>query len=185
MLSRSAIALTFAAALVANAQPANSAAQEHFQKNVAQYLSVTQSVRDKIKAAGSIDKIQQERLQLAEQIRNVRSGATQGQIFTPDVVDMFRQMLQAALDGPKGKRIRASLRHAEPIHDAPLQVDAKYPDNVPLQSTPPTLLLSLPKLPRGIEYRIVGHALALRDEDSDTVIDFAPDLLPSGTGSKS
>jgi hypothetical protein len=59
-----------------------------------------------------------------------------------------------------------------------LQVNQAYPENVPLQSTPPTLLLNLPEPPDGLEYRIVGRDLILRDVEANTIVDFIPDAIP-------
>jgi hypothetical protein len=47
-----------------------------------------------------------------------------------------------------------------------------------MQSVPPTLLLNLPVLPKGLEYRITGHTLSLRDTDANMVVDYLPDALP-------
>ena len=74
------------------------------------------------------------------------------------------------------RRISSSLRHAEPAK-IELQINQSYPETVPLQSTPPTLLLNLPELPKGLEYRILGRELVLRDSDANIVVDYLPDAL--------
>ena len=74
-------------------------------------------------------------------------------------------------------RIRASMQHAEPVNIT-LQINQSYPDNLPLQSTPPSLLLSLPELPKGLEYRLVGRELVLRDVDANIVVDYVANALP-------
>jgi hypothetical protein len=43
---------------------------------------------------------------------------------------------------------------------------------------PPTLLSNLPKLPSGLEYRVVGSSLILLDGEAGLVVDFIPDILP-------
>jgi hypothetical protein len=60
-----------------------------------------------------------------------------------------------------------------------LKVNAKYPKNLPLQSTPPTLLMNLPPLPKGLQYRIVGSTLVLYDVSSGLVADFIPNAVPA------
>ena len=40
-----------------------------------------------------------------------------------------------------------------------------------LQSTPPTLLSDLPKLPSELEYRIVGRELVLLDTAANLIVD--------------
>jgi hypothetical protein len=57
-------------------------------------------------------------------------------------------------------------------------VNDAYPADIPLQSTPPTILANLPRLPPEIEYRIAGHALVLRDVEANIVIDVIPDAIP-------
>jgi len=59
-----------------------------------------------------------------------------------------------------------------------LQVNQSYPERVALQSTPPTLLLNLPELPNGLEYRILGRELVLRDSDANIIVDYVPNALP-------
>jgi len=71
------------------------------------------------------------------------------------------------------------LRHAEPVKPLNLQVNDKYPEGVPLQSTPPSLLLDLPKLPPEVEYRIVGHDLVLRDVKANLIVDFVNNVIPA------
>jgi hypothetical protein len=57
--------------------------------------------------------------------------------------------------------------------------NAKYPRNLPLQSTPPTLLMSLPPLPKELQYRIVGSTLVLYDMSSGLIVDFIPNAVPA------
>jgi hypothetical protein len=59
-----------------------------------------------------------------------------------------------------------------------LKVNAPFPENLPLQSTPATLLLNLPRLPAELDYRFVGNALVLRDTAANIIVDFIPDALP-------
>jgi len=62
-----------------------------------------------------------------------------------------------------------------------LQINQSYPENLPFQSTPPTLLLNLPELPKGLEYRILGRELVLRDSDANIIVDYVPNALPGIT----
>jgi hypothetical protein len=57
--------------------------------------------------------------------------------------------------------------------------NAKYPRNLPLQSTPPTLLMNLPQLPKELQYRIVGSTLMLYDMSSGLIVDFIPNAVPA------
>jgi hypothetical protein len=75
-------------------------------------------------------------------------------------------------------RIEKSLKHAEPVRMPRLRINHAYPEHVPLQSTPPTLLQNLPRLPPDIEYRIVGHDLTLLDAKANLIIDLIPNAIP-------
>ena len=54
-----------------------------------------------------------------------------------------------------------------------------YPNKAPLQSTPPSLLLKLPPLPKELQYRIVGHDFALHDTVTNLIVDFIPNAIPA------
>ena len=114
---------------------------------------------------------------LAAQIRQKRHGANQGDLFSPEISREFRRLAGTTTHGPAAGRVEKSLKRAEPVR-LPLRVNETYPQRVPFQSVPPTLLQNLPKLPAELEYRIVGHALVLRDADADLIVDFIPDLIP-------
>ena len=116
---------------------------------------------------------------MAEKIQEARADAKQGDIFTPEIEAYFRKRIAAAMRGANGPKIRSSLRHAEPLHSMPLHVNQPYPDGVPLQSVPPTLLLNLPRLPKELEYRIVGRDLALHDIGPNLIVDLIPGAVPS------
>ena len=112
-------------------------------------------------------------------IQAARANAKQGDIFSPQIAAYFRHQIAATLDGPQRERILISLRHAEPLNSIPLHVNEKYPEGIPLQSTPPSLLLHLPRLPKELEYRIVGRDLVLHDIAANIIVDYVPDVLPT------
>ena len=105
------------------------------------------------------------------------TGARQGDIFTPEISAEFRRLIGITRQGPEAQRIHESLKHAEPLRPRPLRVNAAYPAKVPLQSTPPSLLLNLPKLPPELEYRVVGHDLILRDIEANLIVDFIVNVV--------
>jgi hypothetical protein len=147
-----------------------------FQERITKYLEIHKGVSTK--PSDSADKLAEQKQQVTEKIRETRPDAKQGDIFTPQIGAYFKKQIAAALQGPDRAKIRASLRHAEPLPDMPLKVNEKYPANLPLQSTPPTLLLHLPRLPDELHYRIVGQSLVLYDVTSNLIVDFLPDAVP-------
>jgi hypothetical protein len=149
-----------------------------FQQRATKYLDLRKQVAGKSpKATDSPEAIDTNQKKLGDAIRAARVGAKQGEIFTPELTAFFRRQIAAALNGSKGNEIRASLKHADPVN-LKLQVNQTYPEKAPLQSTPPSLLQSLPEPPQGLEYRIVGRDLVLRDTEANIVVDFIPNAIP-------
>jgi len=159
--------------------PEDVALLRDFNARIAKYREVHKQAGVTSKSSDSPDKLADQKQQAAEKIRESRPGAKRGDIFTPWIAAHFKKQLAATLHGKDGAKIRASLRHAEPLPDVPLQVNTKYPGNLPLQSTPPTLLLNLPRLPEELQYRIVGRTLVLYDVPSNLIVDFVPGAIPA------
>jgi len=149
-----------------------------FEQRAKQYLDWREKTVGKTPSpVNSPEKIVAARHDLANKVRVGRAGAKQGEVFSSEIADYFRREIAATLNGHHGKQIRSSLRHSEPT-EMELQVNQSYPEKVALQSTPPTLLLNLPELPNGLEYRILGRELVLRDSDANIIVDYVPNALP-------
>ena len=127
----------------------------------------------------SPEKVTNSEQEMGAKVRAARPNAKQGDIFTPKIANYFRHQIAASLSGRQGERIRASLRHAEPVDGISIEVNKTYPAGVPLQSTPPSLLLKLPRLPKELEYRIVGHDLVLHDIAANLIVDYVPNAIPT------
>jgi hypothetical protein len=160
------------------------ATQDHvtadFEARVSKYLDLRKKEAGSApRPTNSPEKLADKQQDLAAKVKAVRADAKQGDIFTPEITAYFRHQVSATLAGHRGHKIRASLRHAEPVPALDLHVNQVYPQKLPLQSTPPTLLLNLPRLPKELEYRIVGRNLVLRDTVSNLIVDFIPDAIPS------
>ena len=64
------------------------------------------------------------------------------------------------------------------MNDVRVRVNAVYPEHIPLQTMPPSILLNLPELPRELDYRIVGRTLVLRDVGANLIVDYIPGAIP-------
>ena len=168
----------FSILLVSGAIAQKGDAVGEFHDRIGNYLSAKKKQDIAKKPTDSPGKLAQEKQQTTEKTQAARPEAQRGDIFTPAVTAYFKKQIQSTLHGPEGSRVRASLRHAEPLPDVHLQVNAKYPKNLPLQSTPPTLLKNLPPLPKELQYRIVGSALVLYDMSASLVVDFITGAVP-------
>jgi hypothetical protein len=162
------------------------ASQDHaqaandFESRVAKYLELRKKEAGSApRPTNSPEKLADKQQDLAAKARGSRPDAKQGDIFAPEIADYFRHQIFSALAGHHGRKIRASLRHAEPVADLTLQVNQVYPQGIPRQSMPPTLLAKLPKLPKELEYRIVGRNLLLLDTAPGLLVDFVPNAIPS------
>lgn len=123
-------------------------------------------------------KLDEARQTLSEKSQQAREAARQGDVFTPDIAEYFRRQIAKTLAGPEGARIRVSLHNAEPVRNLAVHVNQRYPQAVPLQSTPPSLLLNLPELPKELQYRIVGRNLILLDVTPKLIVDYVPEAIP-------
>ena len=160
-------------------QKGDTDAVKEFQGRIDDYLSAKKKQDIAKKPTDSPGKLAQEKQQTAEKTQEARPEARRGDIFTPPVAAYFKKQIESTLRGPGGDKVRASLRHAEPLPNVQLQVNAKYPRSLPLQSTPPTLLMNLPRLPKELQYRIIGSTLVLYDMPSGLVVDFIPGAVPA------
>jgi hypothetical protein len=154
---------------------------EDFTKRVNAYVAVHKTARSEVhglKPTSNPDAIQHYEHHLARRIREMRKHAVDGTIFTPEITAVFGQLIRTAMQGPTGARVQESLNNAEPVRLPQLRVNASYPEHLPLQSTPPSVLVNLPKLPPEVDYRVVGHALVLRDVDANLIVDFARNVVP-------
>lgn len=161
------------------AQKGDEVTVKEFQDRIDNYLSAKKKQDIAKKPTDSPGKLAQEKQQTVEKTQAARPEARQGDVFTAPVATYFKKQIAVTLQGPEGSKVRASLRHAEPLPNVQLQVNAKYPRNLPLQSMPPTLLKNLPPLPKELQYRIVGATLVLYDMSSGLVVDFIPGAVPT------
>lgn len=172
------MALLGACAQVATAQ-APPAAVKDFDARVTKYLELRKNeTGDPQRPTKSPEQITSNEQEIAAKMRAARAGAKQGDIFTPQIAGYFRQRIARAMKGNKGERVEKSMRRAEPVDGVQLRVNDTYPAGVPLQSTPPSLLLKLPALPSALEYRVVGQNLVLHDIAANLVVDFIPNAMP-------
>ena len=166
-----------AARAVTSADPA---ALEEFTRRLDEYVKVQHRLANeapKLKATDNPADISAAENALAEKIRAARHDARRGDIFTPEVTRLFRQLMYPELTGSEGRDTRANIEDEEA--SIRLQVNGKYPPTEPLQTLPPNILANLPQLPDDVEYRVVGRHLVLRDVDANLIIDFIPNAIRS------
>jgi hypothetical protein len=182
-----AVAMPFSAQTVARhrqpspspkASRASAASAQEFSARVNAYIETrNRTAGAPAQPTKSAKKITETSEQLRARTQQERANAKQGDIFTPRVAEYFHHQLADAFRGRAGARVLASLRNAEPVKGR-VQVNQAYPEDIPRQSMPPSLLLRLPKLPKELEYRIVGRDLVLLDTAPNLVVDILPNAVP-------
>ena len=111
---------------------------------------------------------------LASKIAEARRDARQGDIFTHEVTERFRKIIRKSFQGPEGRLARKTIQQDTPFKVPVLRVNDVFPDDIPLTTTPPTLMLKLPELPPELAYRFVGRDLALKDTKAGLIVDLIP-----------
>jgi hypothetical protein len=153
---------------------------EDFTKRVQDYVKLRKVVKAEmhgLKPTTSPEAIEHYERKLAHELREARRTAKPGDIFAPAIAAEFKRLIGITMQGPEGARVRETLRSAEPVRLSGLRLNGPYPAGVPLQSTPPSLLLNLPSLPPEVDYRLVGRTLLLRDVEANLIVDYIPDVI--------
>ena len=131
-----------------------------------------------LKPTKDVAKIVEHQHALARKIADARRDARQGDIFTHEVTERFRKIIRRAFHGPEGRLARRTIQQDTPFKVIALHVNAVLPEDMPLTTTPPTLLRRLPELPPELAYRFVGHHLALKDVKASLIVDLIPNAIP-------
>ena len=162
----------------------NPAILQDFQQRVAAYLALKKDLRVKgtsgtdLKETKEPAKIEAAEEYMAARIRAARAGAKHGDIFTPQISNEFRRLLNPETKGEDGKDAKEILKDDAPAPGAvPMKVNAKYPEGKALPTVPATLLGALPTLPEQVEYRVINKDLILRDVDANIIVDFIPNAI--------
>jgi hypothetical protein len=159
---------------------------EEFTERVKKYSDLQEKIDDslpKVKKEEDPNVIIKREEQFKTAIRSARQDAAAGDIFIPAVRPIFKKIIKEEISGAQGKRARQMVlgegnpKSPESPARVDLTVNGHYPTKAPLSTMPPSLLLRLPQLPEGIEYRFVGRTLILFDPKANLIIDLLPDAV--------
>lgn len=105
-----------------------------------------------------------------------RPDAKEGDFF----IEEYRPYLIKIIRDDFAKRPAADRRALliEFPRDVPVRTNMIYPPALPLATFPANLLKALPELPEGLEYRIVGEHLILRDVTGNVIVDVLRNVFP-------
>jgi hypothetical protein len=160
---------------------------KRFEERVEKYMSLQKKAISTVPPIGKdvtdaalISKHQQ---QIADAIRALRPNAMPGEIFTPGIRQMIVAAVKQKVDGKVGTEAKSTIlgegnpKNAESPARVNLKVNAAYPSAAPLSTMPPSVLMALPSLPDGVEFRFVGTSLILRDTKANLIADLIPDVF--------
>jgi len=180
--------LAFVAPGSAGQAPAPQASDEQarvfkiFAARVGQYVKLQKDVEASLpalKPTNDVARISEHQHSLARKIAQARRGARRGDIFTHGVTREFRRIIREEFLGPDAQLARKTIRQDEPSKATiRLHVNDVYPQDLPLTTTPPTLLSKLPQLPQDLAYRIIGRDLTLKDTKAGLIVDLIPNAIP-------
>lgn len=159
----------------------HAAAIAAFQQRVEDYLLLHRKVADElppIEKSSAPEKITARERALGAAIARARAGAEPGDIFGAELKDFFVRAIRSNWERRSREERTAILRDLPRI--PVLQVNDTYPESQPLATFPPAMLRELPRLPDGLDYRLYGDHLIIRDAKANLVIDLLPNVLPGG-----
>ena len=112
-----------------------------------------------------------------QRMRTARSGAKQGDLFTPEAQVVIKRLLATVFGGPDGKELKSSIMDENPVN-VKLEVNGRYPDSVPISTVPPQVLQTLPELTEDLEYRFISDNLIILDSHAHVIADYIENALP-------
>jgi hypothetical protein len=153
-----------------------------FERRVSAYIALRDSVENgaaKLAETPSPEEIATAEATLAARIRAGRTDARRGDLFTAAVEVHVRHLLQPEMQGLRGRNTRGIIRDEGPGPGAfRLAINEPYPKDQPRGTVPANILVLLPRLPDGLEYRFVDRALIIRDTRANLIIDYMPEAIP-------
>lgn len=153
----------------------NAATLAEFMKRVNEYVALHKKLEDtlpKLPQQTDPKTIDTHQRALLALMQDARKTAKPGDIFTPAMKRLVRDILRPVFAGPDGRQIRAEILDNEQTGNVKLVVNGRYPDQVPISTVLPQVLAQLPKLPEELEYRFVATTMILFDPHAHMIADF-------------
>ena len=168
------------------ATPIEERVLDQFERSIEDHVQLHRRVEQSLPFGRMFDDAEEmfaAREALRRSLVEARSGARQGDIFTPSVSQLLRKRLARAIEWHQydPADILADNR-AERTPGTPMpQVNATFPWGLGAAMWP-TLLRVLPELSEEVEYRFVDRDLVLIDMHANLVLDILEGALPPGDG---
>jgi hypothetical protein len=151
-----------------------------FEKQAKDYSKFRERIEErmpKLPKEATAKQIESHKVSFQKAVQSARSGAKQGDIFTPAAAQLIRKIIKNEFKGKDRLELRKTVFEAETA-GVPVKINFPYPDSKELVEMPPTLLLSLPQLPKQLRYRFVGSNFLLVDRENSLIVDYMTNALP-------
>ena len=154
---------------------------EAFEKRAKEYAKMREQLEEKmpkLSKEAKPEEIQTHKKQFQDRVRAARTGAKQGDVFTPEAIAFIRAVIKDEFKGKERVEFRDTVLKEADTKAVPLRVNYPYPESQELLEMPATLLMRLPQLPKQLRYRFVGHNLLLVDRENGLIVDYMTKALP-------
>lgn len=153
---------------------ASAAVNQDFLKRVDAYITLHKKLEatlPKLPEQTTPQQIDTHQRALAALIQAARTNAKPGDLLTPAMQQRIRTLLRPVFTGQDGQQIKAEILDKEYKGNVKLIVNGRYPDEVPISTVPPQVLVALPDLPEELEYRFIQNSLILFDSHAHIIVD--------------
>lgn len=155
------------------------AATKAFRDRLQEYMTFHNNVKKMVPSlteTSSPEEIAKREAALGAMLIKQRPDAKEGDFF----IEEYRPYLIKIIHEDMAERPAADRKAlvVELPKDVTIGVNMVYPPQLPLATFPGKLLKALPELPKGLEYRIVGRHLILRDVTGNIIVDILRDVFP-------
>ena len=110
-------------------------------------------------------------------VQRSRAGAKHGAIFTPEIAQYFKKLMEVQLGIADRAELRKEVIEAE-NKGVMVRVNYPYPEAQEILEMPATLLQVMPQLPKQLRYRFVGRHMLLVDRENSLIVDYIANAIP-------
>ena len=155
-------------------------AREVFLQRVNEYVAIHRRLEAGLPpqvVTSNVEALRAPRLAMARAMRQARTQARQGDVFTPEVAVLFRMTIGETLERHGITNLLALIEEENTVH-IPAAVNGEYPAGRAIPPMLPCLLAVLPGLPEEVQYSLVGRDLILWDLHAGIIVDVLPRAVP-------
>ena len=156
----------------------HAAALAEFEARLQSYLQMRKGLERKLEPLSTTPspaELTSRQASLAEAMRLSRRGARPGDLVPAGATEFIRQTVRQYLTRQTAPERDAVLKD---VPDGTPVINARFPPQAAMPTTPPLLLRGLPPLPDNLQYRFYGTHVAIVDGDLDIIVDYVADALP-------